>query len=90
MGDFYREQLTRLGYEDEVRRIRHAWDEGGRAAGTDAVPDALVESIHFAGPVQACVERIAALEEAGVDMVSVNVDSADPNEMANILRKLCS
>jgi alkanesulfonate monooxygenase SsuD/methylene tetrahydromethanopterin reductase-like flavin-dependent oxidoreductase (luciferase family) len=90
MGDFYREQLTRLGYEDEVRSIRHAWDEGGRAAGTEAVPDALVESIHFAGPVEACVERIAALEEAGVDMVSVNVDSEDPQETANILRKLCS
>ena len=90
MGDFYREQLTRLGYEDEVRSIRHAWDEGGRAAGTDAVSDALVESIHFAGPVEACAERIAALEEAGVDMVSVNVDSDDPNETASILRKLCS
>jgi alkanesulfonate monooxygenase SsuD/methylene tetrahydromethanopterin reductase-like flavin-dependent oxidoreductase (luciferase family) len=89
MGDFYREQLTRLGYEDEVRSIRHAWDEGGRAAGTEAVPDALVESIHFAGPVEACVERIAALEEAGVDMVSVSVDSEDPQETANILHKLC-
>lgn len=90
MGDFYREQLTRLGYEDEVRSIRHAWDEGGRAAGMDAVPDALVESIHFAGPVEACIERMTALEEAGVDMVSVNVDSEDPQETANILRKLCS
>jgi F420-dependent oxidoreductase-like protein len=89
MGDFYREQLTRLGYEDEVRQIRHAWDEGGRAAGTDAVPDALVESIHFAGPVEACVERIAALEEAGVDMVSVKVDSIEPQETASILHKLC-
>ncbi len=88
MGDFYREQLTRLGYEEAVRTIRQAWDEGGRAVGTEAVPDALVDSLYFAGPVEACVERIAALEEAGVDMVSVQVDNPDPKETANIFRKL--
>ena len=88
MGDFYREQLIRLGYEDAVRTVRKAWDEGGRAAGTAAVPDDLVDSLHFAGPVEACVERIAALEEAGVDMVSVSVDSASPQEAKNIFAQL--
>ena len=88
MGDFYREQLIRLGYEEEVQTIRAAWDEGGRPAGVEAVTDDFVENFHFAGPIEACVERIAALEEAGVDMVSVSVDSDDPVEVANTLRKL--
>ena len=88
MGDFYREQLIRLGYEEAVQIIRQAWDEGGHAAGIEAVPDALVDSLHFAGPVEACVERIAALEEAGVDMVSVQVDAAEPQQAATIFQKL--
>ncbi len=88
MGDFYREQLTRLGYEEAVHTIRSAWDEGGHAAGIASVPDDLVDSLHFAGPVEACRERIAAYEEAGIDMVSVNVDSEDPVEMGRIFRQL--
>jgi F420-dependent oxidoreductase-like protein len=88
MGDFYREQLIRLGYEDEVRTIRHAWNEGGRVAGTAAVPDALVDSLFFAGPVEACRERLAALEEAGIDMFSVRIDNTDPKQTAKLLQQL--
>ncbi len=88
MGDFYREQLTRLGYEDAVHTIRSAWDEGGHAAGIASVPDDLVDNLHFAGSVEACRERIAAYEEAGIDMISVNVDSDDPVEMGRIFRQL--
>lgn len=88
MGDFYREQLIRLGYEEEVRTIRHAWDEGGRVAGTAAVPEALVDSLFFAGPVEACRERLAALEEAGIDMFSVRIDSTEPRETAKLLQQL--
>src|SRR5215813_8990434 len=58
MGDFYREQLIRLGYEEAVNTVRKAWDEGGRTSGTAAVPQALVESLFFAGPVEACIERL--------------------------------
>jgi hypothetical protein len=88
MGDFYREQLIRLGYEEAVRTIRSAWDQGGHTAGIAAVPDDLVESLHFAGSVEACRERIAAYEEAGIDMISVHVDSEDPTEMGRVFRQL--
>ncbi|ETX08767.1 LLM class flavin-dependent oxidoreductase [Candidatus Entotheonella palauensis] len=88
MGDFYREQLIRLGYEEAVHTIRSAWDEGGHAAGIASVPDDLVDSLHFAGSVEACRDRIAAYEEAGVDMMSVNVDSEDPAEIGRIFRQL--
>ena len=88
MGDFYREQLTRLGYEEAIDTVRQAWEEGGHSAGSAAVPDDLVDNLHFAGPLEACLDRLAALEEAGIDMCSVHVDSTDPKETTMILQRL--
>ena len=88
MGDFYREQLTRLGYEGAVNTIRKAWDEGGRAAGTAAVPDALVDSLFFAGTAEACVERLEAQATAGIDMHTVRIEGADPRETLHTLKRL--
>lgn len=88
MGEFYREQLNRLGYEGDVSTIRQAWDKGGHVAGTAAVPDALVESLFLAGPLEACLERLAAQEEAGIDMHAVQVDADDPKEFVKVLERL--
>jgi F420-dependent oxidoreductase-like protein len=88
MGDFYREQLIRLGYEGEVTNIRKAWDEGGHAAGTAAVPDALVESLFLAGPVEACMERLEAQAAAGIDIHTVRIEADDSKEIVKILARL--
>ncbi|MBM3222446.1 MAG: LLM class flavin-dependent oxidoreductase [Candidatus Tectomicrobia bacterium] len=88
MGDYYREQLIRMGHEEAVTVVRHAWEEGGHAAGIAAVPDALVDSLFFAGPVEACVERLQAQAEAGIDLHTVNVAMEDPQEAAHSLAKL--
>jgi F420-dependent oxidoreductase-like protein len=88
MGDFYREQLIRLGYEEAVSTVRKAWDEGGRAAGTTAVPEALVDSLFFAGPVEACIERLEAQAAAGIDMHTVRVEANDSREIVQTLRRL--
>jgi alkanesulfonate monooxygenase SsuD/methylene tetrahydromethanopterin reductase-like flavin-dependent oxidoreductase (luciferase family) len=88
MGDFYREQLTRLGYHEAVDAVRQAWDKGGRAAGTAAVPQELVDSLFFAGPVEACIERLEAQAAAGIDMHTVRVEADDAGEMVQTLRRL--
>jgi alkanesulfonate monooxygenase SsuD/methylene tetrahydromethanopterin reductase-like flavin-dependent oxidoreductase (luciferase family) len=88
MGDYYREQLMRMGHEEAVTVVRHAWEEGGHTAGIAAVPDALVDSLSFAGPVEACVERLEAQAEAGIDLHTVNVALDDPHEAARSLAKL--
>jgi F420-dependent oxidoreductase-like protein len=88
MGEFYCEQLVRLGYEEAVQAIRQAWDAGGRAAGTAAVPNALVDGLFFAGPVEACLERLQAQAEAGIDMHTVRVEGYDAQETAKILARL--
>jgi len=71
-----------------VTVVRHAWEEGGHTAGIAAVPDALVDSLFFAGPLEACVERLAAQAEAGIDLHSVHVDMEDTHEAARSLAKL--
>jgi F420-dependent oxidoreductase-like protein len=88
MGDYYREQLTRMGHEEAVTAVRHAWEEGGHSAGIAAVPDALVNSLFFAGPVEACVERLQAQAEAGIDMHTVNVAMDDTQTAAHDLARL--
>lgn len=90
MGDYYREQLIRLGHADAVQAIRTAWSDGGRAAGTAAVPDSLVDSLFFAGPLEACLERLAAQEEAGIDLHSVSVEATDTKEATKLLQRLAA
>ena len=53
-----------------------------------AVPDALVDSLFFAGPAEACAERLEAQAEAGIDLHTVNVALDDPHEAARSLAKL--
>jgi F420-dependent oxidoreductase-like protein len=88
MGEFYRDQLVRLGYAAAVTTIRQAWETGGRVAGTAAVPDGLVDSLFFAGSIEACLDRLDAQTEAGIDMHTVCVEADDPKEAATILQRL--
>ncbi len=88
MGDYYREQLTRMGHEDTVATVRQAWAAGGHSAGIAAVPDSLVDSLFFAGSVEACVERLQAQAEAGIDMHTVQVAMDDPQTAARDLATL--
>ena len=88
MGDYYREQLTRLGYADAVQHIRQAWADGGRTAGTAAVPDDLVDSLHFVGPVDACIDRLNAQQEAGIDLHAIRVEVSEPHQASRIFERL--
>ena len=67
--------------------VRHAWEEGGHTAGIAAVPDALVDSLFFTGPAEACVERSGSAGRAGIDLHTV-VAVDDPHEAARSLAKL--
>jgi hypothetical protein len=42
----------------------------------------------MAGPVEACLERLAAQEEAGIDMHTVQVEASSPQEATTILDRL--
>ena len=77
MGTFYAEQLTRFGFGVEVNRIKEAWASGGAKAGTEAVAPKLADEIGYVGDVNGALERLAAQEEAGVDLHPVDVDATD-------------
>jgi hypothetical protein len=49
---------------------------------------ALSPSPFFAGPVEACVERLQAQAKASVDLHRVNVDMGDPHRAARNIAKL--
>ena len=87
MGTFYSEQLTRHGYGDAVQTVKKAWDVGSRAA-SEAVPANLLDATSCAGSVEACIDRLQAQEESGVDLHSVHVDTPDNREYEQMLKKL--
>ena len=88
MGDFYYEHFVRMGYADAANAVRKACAEGGSAAGAAALPDALVDELGFAGPVEACCEALDAAHEAGFPLLSAAVVERDPDRRAQIYRKL--
>jgi hypothetical protein len=84
MGDFYREQLIRLGYEGAVQTVRQAWNEGGRAAGTAAVPEALVDSLHMPDPSR----HADACSQAEAGMIAYSMEADSTQQATAILDRL--
>jgi hypothetical protein len=87
MGTFYAEQLTRHGCGEAVQAVKKGWEGGSRAA-SEAVPAELIDATSCAGSVEACVERLQAQEESGVDIQTVQVDATDNREYEQALVKL--
>jgi F420-dependent oxidoreductase-like protein len=87
MGTFYAEQLTRHGYGETVQAVKKAW-EGGSGAAAAAVSAALLDATSCAGSVEACIERLHAQEESGVDVHYVHIDTQDNREYEQALAKL--
>lgn len=87
MGVYYAAQLTRLGHGETVEQVKKAWENGSRAA-AEAVTDELIDETFCAGSVEQCIDRMQAQAEAGVDVHSVHVDTADNTEYAKILEQL--
>ncbi|MBI4639506.1 MAG: LLM class flavin-dependent oxidoreductase [Candidatus Tectomicrobia bacterium] len=88
MGNFYYDQLVRLGYKEAVDKIRAAWAEGGHNAGIAAVPDRMLDALQCIGSVEACRDRLAQQDEAGVDLHSVSVKADTLQEVGRILEQL--
>ncbi|MGD9891794.1 MAG: LLM class flavin-dependent oxidoreductase [Dehalococcoidia bacterium] len=87
-GDFYYRQFLRHGHAVEAAAIRRAWNEGGPAAGTAEVGDALAERFDFAGSTEACIDRIEEQAAAGVDLHQVMVASDEPAVWRRALERL--
>jgi alkanesulfonate monooxygenase SsuD/methylene tetrahydromethanopterin reductase-like flavin-dependent oxidoreductase (luciferase family) len=90
MGDFYYEQLSDMGYDEDCNAIRAAWKNGGSQAGYAAVSDRLLDSLWcITDSVDEARERLQQQEDAGVDMHSVLVrDTESDAELGRVYEAL--
>lgn len=88
MGTFYYNQLSRLGFGDDVAAVKHAFDEHGSAAGAAALSPELLNELGAAGDIDTCLRRIQEEEAAGISMHSVTVDTRDPVEFGRAIEGL--
>jgi len=88
MGTFYYNQLSRLGFGDDVAAVKRAFDEHGSAAGAAALSPELLNELGATGDVDACLRRIQEEEAAGINLHSVSVDTQDPVEFGRAIEAL--
>jgi alkanesulfonate monooxygenase SsuD/methylene tetrahydromethanopterin reductase-like flavin-dependent oxidoreductase (luciferase family) len=90
MGDFYYEQLSDMGYDEDCNAIRAAWKSGGSHAGYAAVSDRLLDSVWcITSSVEEARERLQQQDDGGVDMHSVLVrDTESDVELGRVFEAL--
>jgi F420-dependent oxidoreductase-like protein len=77
-ANFYHDLAARYGFEAEADRIQDLYLDGKKEEAAAAVPEALLDMTNLCGPAGYVKERIAALKEAGVTVLSVNPVGDDP------------
>jgi coenzyme F420-dependent oxidoreductase len=73
MGTFYRQALSRQGYEDTAEAIATAWGNGDQDAALDAIGDDLLRDLGAVGTPDEAREQLRTFEAIdGVDRVAVS------------------
>jgi alkanesulfonate monooxygenase SsuD/methylene tetrahydromethanopterin reductase-like flavin-dependent oxidoreductase (luciferase family) len=89
MGVFYHQHIGRLCGDELVARVKRAFDEGGSAAGTAAVPDELADAMTLVtDSIEQARERLAQQQAAAVDLHQVSVEEREPSEQAKVYEAL--
>jgi coenzyme F420-dependent oxidoreductase len=90
MGTFYREALSRQGYEETAHEVASEWANGDQEAAMAAVPDELLDALGAVGEPEECQQRLRAWEGIdGVDAVSVSFPrDATPGEIRETVQVL--
>ncbi|MHA2497825.1 MAG: LLM class flavin-dependent oxidoreductase [Candidatus Hodarchaeales archaeon] len=83
MGTFYANLLSRLGYADEVREIRLAWDVDYTEMAAVKVSDRLLDELAVVGTPHDCIQKMFyTYEPAGVDTAIIMMPYGISPEMA--------
>ena len=77
-----------LGREELLRPMLAAWHSGDRKGALAAIPDQLVDDLVVHGPVEACRERVAEYQAAGLDTPVIAVIPAPDTDVTDSVRKL--
>jgi F420-dependent oxidoreductase-like protein len=84
--NFYNDLARRYGYEAEAERIQDLYLSGKKDEAAAAVPAEFLEKTSLVGPEGYVKERIAALAEAGVTVLSVTPMGPDPVKLVEQVR----
>jgi coenzyme F420-dependent oxidoreductase len=90
MGTFYRDSLSRQGYEETASEVAIEWANGNHGAAMDAISDELLDALGAVGTPEECRQRIDEWTSVdGVDAVSVSFPrDATPAEIRATIRAL--
>jgi F420-dependent oxidoreductase-like protein len=75
--NFYREYLSRVGWEAECAAIASLFLEGKRKEAVAAVPDAMVDTLYLVGTPEHIRERFAAWKDSGVTTMIVGAQQIE-------------
>jgi F420-dependent oxidoreductase-like protein len=89
MGTFYASMLSRLGFQDDVARVRDAWQEGDRISAVKAVPNSLLELCTIAGSGTESARRLRSYRLEGVSLPILAVPRGSAaDEVASLVEGL--
>lgn len=79
--NFYNTLVQRYGFPEEAALVQDLYLSGRKAEAEAALPDDLMQRSNLIGPQGFVQERIAALKEAGVTHLHVNVVATDSRKV---------
>jgi coenzyme F420-dependent oxidoreductase len=90
MGEYYRDNLARQGYEETAHEVYDLWQEDEKRAATAAIDDDLLDTLGVGGTPDECRERVSEWEAMDcVDRVSVSFPrGAEVEEILNTVEAL--
>ena len=77
-----------LGRQGQLAPMLAAWNSGDRKGAVAAISDQLVDELVVHGPVEACRERVAEYQAAGLDTPVIAVVPAPDTDVLDSVRKL--
>ena len=80
--NFYREYLSRVGFEAECAQILELFMAGKRKEAVAAVPDAMVDTLYLVGPRDRIKERFAAWKTSGVTTMIIGARDRESVRLA--------
>jgi coenzyme F420-dependent oxidoreductase len=81
MGTFYAKLIARLGFEDEVARVREAWGKRDRQSAARQVSDAMVARLAICGSPKEGRAQLEQYRAAGVTLPIVSFTHGASREM---------
>ncbi len=89
MGKYYAQNLSRLGYAEDLRKISKTAASSGSKAAAAVVSDELLEELSFIGSPELVLEKISEKIPGGVYPV-FDFSAASPTDVSNAVKSLRS